>query len=374
MAAQMSRSEFANILMWVSRALPARPTTPALAGIRLVIKDGVLTASAFDYEQSTAGTLPVTGPDMEGLVSGRLLTDVIKSLAGQDVTMDITADGSRLTLESGRSRFALPLMSTADYPDLPAVPAALGTVTGSVLADAVRCTTAAAGTDNALPVLTAISVHANPSTGILTLAATDRYRLATTKLSYTPAEDLTEEMTFLIPAKVLESYTKAFADADQITVHHGGDTNALFGVTGENRTATTRLLDGQFPAYEPLIPTTFAATAVVDRVDLIGAVRRVMLVAERTQALRLVFDTGTLDITFGDAKTANQSAAENIECDFTGDEEMAISFNPAYLIDGLAHISTETVNIGLVAPGKPALLTADSPTDVYRYLLMPTRA
>lgn len=364
-----ARPRLASSLAWVSRSLPTRPPMPVLAGIRLTVTDGVLTMSGMDVEQSAAATMEVDGDDIDVIVSGRLLADLVKAVTGETVTFEI--DDQHLSLTSGRSKFSLPLFAIEQYPALPAIPGQFGVVTGRVFADAIRQVVPAASTDHAVPVMSAIYVQANPEEETLTFAATDRYRLATTTIPYVPAPGTTTEI-FLIPARVLGEYGKTFADAAVVNLHHGGNDNVLFGVTGDARTATTRLVEGTFPDFARLLPTEFAATIDVPVAEFAAAVRRVSLVAESDHTVRVTFTEGEVTIAVGDAGSLN-SANESIDIDYTG-EEFALRFNHGYLLDGLANLDADKVRVRLTAPNKPALLSANDESDPFRYLLMPVRS
>lgn len=378
MSVTVPRAALSSTLAWCARALPSRPTLPVLAGIRIVVEDGVLTASSYDYDQSAAGTLEVEGDNLSVLVSGKLLADIVRSLSGDTVVFVLEDDNSHLKVTSGRSTFRLPLLPLLDYPSLPSVPPRLGTISGTALADAIRQVAAAAGSDTSLPLLTAVNITAYPAEGHLTLAATDRYRLAVTEVPYSPEDPTEDERTFLVPAKLLESYSKNFTDSEQVTLHQGEEQQGLFGITGNSLTATTRLLEGQFPNYQPLLPKTFVAEVDIPKQEFIDAVKRVTLVADRSQSIRLQFEQGLLTIMTAGGTDAAQSAMEEIEVEYEGaeegEDELAINFNPTYLLDGLAHIRTSLVTMQLVSSIKPALLINKEVDDPFQYLLMPIRA
>jgi DNA polymerase-3 subunit beta len=146
------------------------------------------------------------------------------------------------------------------------------------------------------------------------------------------------------------------------------------GFEGSGRRTTTRLLDGEFPKYRSLLPTETAATAQVSTAELMEAVQRVALVAERNTPVRLSFSPGQLVL---DAGTGDEAqASEELEATLDG-EPITIAFNPAFLLDGLRAIDAPTAHIAFVSPTKPAVLSGaggDAPAAVgYRYLLMPVR-
>lgn len=363
----VNRADLAATLTWVARALPTRPSTPALAGIRLNATDSELTASAFDYEQSTAGTVPVTGKDFDVLVSGRLLVDVIKALPDQTVTL-IPTDAA-LTIKTAKSSFAIPRMRLEDYPALPAVPPELGTLPGPVFADAVHRVAVAAGNDSAILALTTVSMTVRPADQTITLASTDRYRLAIETLPYTPNTDADKEpVTFLVPAKTLETYARALDMTDTVTLHAE---TGLFGLSTDTRAATTRLLDEQFPEYERILPTEFpAGTVAFPKQEFVAAVKRVSLMTDRPgQPLMFTFADNTVTIAFTADTGSSQAATETIECDYTANEPFTIAFVPGYLLDGVNAIAGQTITMHLAQPTRPVLIEDDD----YRYILMPTR-
>jgi DNA polymerase III subunit beta len=177
---QVERDQLAEAVAWTARALPARPTAPVLAGMRLHA-GAELTLSTFDYEVSAQATVPVI-TDEEGtiLVSGRLLAEIVRSLPARPV--DLVTDGTRATLKCGAATFTLVLLPEEEYPSLPEMPPLAGTVGSDALATAIGQVAIAAGRDDTLPALTGIRIEIAGDT--LTLVATDRYRLAVRELRW----------------------------------------------------------------------------------------------------------------------------------------------------------------------------------------------
>ena len=147
----------------------------------------------------------------------------------------------------------------------------------------------------------------------------------------------------------------------------------MIGFEGSGRRTTTRLLSGEFPRHQSLLPKTVNAAAELPVSVLAESVRRVALVAERNTPVRLAFSSGQLVL---EAGTGDEAQAEEVvEADFTGDD-LSIAFNPQYLLDGLSAVDSDTVRISFTEPGKPALLTGKPGPDgsqEFRYLLMPIR-
>jgi DNA polymerase-3 subunit beta len=367
---RVERDVLADAVAWAARTLPSRPSLPMLAGLLVEADGDGLVLSGFDYE--TSARVEVSADvDVPGrtLVSGRLLADIARSLPAQPV--QVALDGTRVALTCGRAAFALPTLPVEDYPALPAMPSSSGSVAGSVFAAAVGQVAVAAGRDDTLPTLTGIRVEIEGST--VTLAATDRYRLAVREFAWQPMSS-TVEAQALVPARVLADTAKALVAADQVQLAlASGSGEGLMGFEGDGRRTTTRLLDGEFPKYRSLLPTEAATVATLDTGTLVEAVKRVALVAERNTPVRLAFSGEEVLLRAGAGDEAQ--ASEAVECAVEGDP-LEIAFNPQYLLDGLGAVESPVTRMSFTQPTRPAVLTgaADPEAAVeYRYLLMPVR-
>jgi DNA polymerase III subunit beta len=332
---------------------------------------GGLELAGFDYEVSAQAQLDVTVAEAGSvLVPGRLLAEITRSLPGQPI--DLSTDGSRLVLTCGSARFQLPTLPLDEYPTLPEMPEVSGTVGSDAFAAAVSSVAVAAGRDDALPVLTGVRVEIDGEK--VTLAATDRYRLAVRTLRWSPT-DPSLQATALVPARTLADAAKSLTTGAEVTLAlaGAGSGDGMLGLAGGTRRATTRLLDGEFPKYRSLLPDSSSAVATVDTAALTEAVRRVALVASRTSPIRLAFSADGLTLEAGGLDDAE--AAESLPAKFEGDA-LTIAFNATYLLDGLGSLDSDDAQLSFTAPTKPAVLTGKTGPDDesdHRYLLMPVR-
>lgn len=365
---RVERDVFADAVAWAARTLPNRPSLPMLAGLVIDATSSVV-LSSFDYEVSSRVDVEAT-VETPGrvLVPGRLLSDISRSLPAQPVTVEL--DGTRVSVTCGRAAFALPTLTIDDYPSLPDMPSTSGDVDGHTFATAVAQVVLAAGRDDTLPTLTGVRVEIDGAK--VTLAATDRYRLAVRDFTWTPkASGL--ETAALVPARTLGETAKSLANTDtiHIALSAGGSGEGLIGFEGDGRRTTTRLLDGDFPNYRSLLPSESASVAGIETAPLLEAVKRVALVAERNTPVRLTFSSNELLLRAG----ANEDAyaSEVVECSLEGDD-IEIAFNPQFLMDGLSAVDANVTTMSFTQASRPAVLTAADDTDVvYRYLLMPVR-
>ena len=375
---RVERDVLADAVAWAARSLPVRPSAPVLAGLLIEAGSDGLVLSTFDYETSARATLTAEVSD-EGsaLVSGRLLADICRSLADKPVEMVL--DGARVSLTCGSARFSLQTMPVEDYPRIPDMPTATGTVQSDVFAHAVAQAVTAAGRDDMLPVLTGVRIEIEGST--ITLLATDRFRLSQRELRWQP-NSTDESLAALVPARVLGDTAKALTAGSEVTIALAatGSGEGLIGFEGTGpggvRRTTTRLLDGEFPKVRSLFPAERLTVAKVDKAALIESVKRVALVAERNAAVQLAFSDGVLTLDAGSGDEAQ--ASESIEATIDG-EDLTTGFNPQFLLDGLTAIDEAVVELAFTQASKPVVMSGsvedsqDGADSGFRYLLMPRR-
>ncbi|MGH3686692.1 MAG: DNA polymerase III subunit beta [Pseudonocardiaceae bacterium] len=374
---ELERDAFAEAIAWTAKGLPARPVVPVTAGVVLEVTDGAMIVSGFDFEVLNRIEVPVTDKSAgRVLVSGRLLAEIARALPPKDVR--VAVEGNRLAVRCGSARFNLPLLHIEDYPAVPELPAASGTVRGDVFATAVAQVTIAASRDETLPMLTGVRVEIGSEA--LTLAATDRYRLAERHIPWTPTGTV-PSTSIIVPAKTLADVAKSLGSASEVVLSMGNAADAGFlGFSAGGRQTLTRLLDGEFVKFASLWPAEVTTTVEVVVSEFIAALKRVSLVAQRFAPVRLAFSEGTAQLS---AEAEDESSAEEeIEADVTG-EPLTIGFNAGYLLDGLAAVSTPRATLSFTEASRPTVITpvvgldagsADDDRDAsYRYLVMSMR-
>ncbi len=419
---RVGREALGEAVAWVARALTSRPVVPVLSGLLLEADGDGLTLSCFDYEVSARMRIEahVEEPGT-ALVPGRLLAEITRSLPDLDV--EVASDADMVGLACGSAEFTLVCLPLEEYPALPEQPPPAGTVDGGVLAVAAAQVVPAASRDDTLPMLTAVCLEIDAET--LTLAATDRYRLAVREVPWVPAAPGLRAAA-MVPARTLADVARTMAPGAEVTVafstgQAGSGAGAAAGAAredgagrnrrpadgmisfeGGNRRLTARLIGGEFIRYRSRFPDEFGSRALLPAGPFTEAVRRVSLVADRTSPVRLAFNPGTVVI---EAQTDGRArAVETVPAEFEGDER-AISFSPHYLLDGLgAAVASAApprqaagsrddqeeppadpgqIKLEFTTGAKPALITwaadgglapGDSAgTPAFRYLVVPLR-
>jgi DNA polymerase-3 subunit beta len=413
---RVGRDALGEAVAWVARALPSRPVVPVLSGMLLQADDNGLTLSCFDYEVSARMRIEAEVVEAgTALVPGRLLAEITRSLPGQPA--EFTADGDVVSLTCGSAEFALVSLPLADYPELPPTPPVAGTIDGGELAAAVAQVLPAASRDDTLPMLTAVCLDIRGES--LTLAATDRYRLAVRELQWQPADPGLRAIA-LVPARTLADAARTMAPGEPVPVAFTpGDEPAgerdprpvegMISFECRGRRLTGRLIGGEFIRYQSRFPNGYSCRAEMLAGPFIEAVRRVSLVADRASPVRLTFGQDQVVV---EAQTEGRArAAEAVAASFEGDEP-AIAFNPHYLLDGLTAAAAgsgparppadpeegapapapaaATIRLEFTSPAKPALITlagdgGEGPggeageagaaaEPAFRYLVVPLRS
>ncbi|NLO06532.1 MAG: DNA polymerase III subunit beta [candidate division WS1 bacterium] len=349
----------------VSHGVSGRSTQPVQNNIYLESTSDGLRLMATDLEFISIGAEIGGSTSEQGAVTvpARLLTEVIGSLSGEQIHLEAD-ENNVLSVTGGRSSFRIRGMSAADFEMLPEMmdPVDLE-LSQRDLHSILSQTVFATSRDETRPILTGALFNIQP--GGIEVVATDTYRLALRKMIAEIA--IAEPRTAIISRTALDEVLRVLdADSDDTVRMALSDTQVAF--TLGNVTVGSRLIEGQFPNYEKVLPDSTDRTVKVSNADLTNTLRRMLIVA-REDANRVVLrgSDGMLTIT-ADSQDVGH-AEEQIPAQMTG-EEPEIAFNARYLLDALQSISREEVVLELSQPLSPGTLKpADS--DEYLYVIMP---
>lgn len=370
---RVDRNAMTDAVLWASRTLPTKSTQPLLTGLHLVADKQGLTLSGSDADVSAQANLEAAvGEPGTVLVPGRLLADITRSLPS--TTIEFVIEGSRAEITCGKSSFSIPTMPVAEYPPLPQMPEVSGVVEGAEFANAISQVAVASSRDETLPAFTGIKVDIDGST--ITMAATDRYRLAVRELHWRPTSTSINTHA-LIPAKFLSESAKSLAHNKEVSLAFTGTSEGIIGISSDERQSTSRVLAADFPKYQSLLPNESTSVAQISAATLIEAVKRVSLVLDREAPVKIHFTDGEAVISGGGGSGEIAEAHEAIECSLNG-EAITIAFNHQFLLDGLNAIDASVAVIAMTQPHKPAIITGAKEIDgeafeAFKYLLMPIR-
>lgn len=363
------QENLARGLSVVSRAVSSRSTLPVLSNVLLRTEDAGLKLTATNLEIGITSWVPGK-IDEEGAITvpARLLTDVVAGLPpGERVELTVEA-GNNLHVKAGRYQTHLRGIDAEEFPVIPSAGDRPTTRLGQrALRKALGEVAFAAATDEARPILTGVLTKISGDR--LTLAAADNYRIAVKTL---PVLSPTEETTFVVPARSYQELMRILSDSEEpVNVMLAqAKSQVIFSVEGTE--LVSRLIDGQFPNYQQVLPTSHASRAVVDREDLLKAVRLSALIASTAaNVVRLkVGEDDTSGITIA-ANSDSGDAEGDVEAQLEGDG-VTIAFNARYLVEALQNISSDQLALEFSGPLSPGVLKPVDDAD-YVHVIMPVR-
>jgi len=360
----ISREQLAKGIQAVSRAVSSRGPLPILSHIKLVADPNLMVVDAGG--ETVRGGLVLSATDLEiGLeirikadvreagsvaLAAKTLGDVVAKLPAAEVDLRMADSANEVTLRCQRSKFTLRGMPAQEFPELP-IPSEDAPPVGLNSAELVRCIKqtlyAAAGEDKA--VISGILTELNA--GKLELAATDGFRLAWQQAA---VADENAKLALVIPKRTLDELSRQLSSLGSAPVAiRAANNQVLFQLP--DRYMTSRLVDGTYPNYRQIIPTSFEREATLDRASFLAAVERVSIMALDREAhtIKLEFKSGELHLMAAASEVGDSD--EVLPIDYSG-EPLTISFNANFVIDALKHMDAETVRLSMNAPLLPVLL------------------
>ncbi|MGW0647346.1 DNA polymerase III subunit beta [Streptomyces umbrinus] len=365
--------KLADAAQWALRAVPGNPPAPVLAGVRLEAADNTLTLAGFDHYRSARARedCEVSEPGTL-LVPGRVFTDLVRGFPKSKPTT-LALDGSDLALSCGTAHILLPTLPLDDYPTLPKISGASGTVDGAALAAAGARVAVAAATDDTIPTLTGVQFDLTDTT--LTLSATDRYGFHVADVPWTPNQAPKGKGknrprvagSALVPADAVRDAARILADADkaELTI-----TESQFAISVPGRWATGSILEGELPDYAHLFPTEFETVATTGTEALTDAIKHIQPLLGKADPM--VLEVADNQITVRAGTDDKGRGRDQVHADVEGDP-LTIAFNPGLLLKTLQQIDGPVAQFNFTAATKPALVHSVDQADVFRGLVMPIR-
>ena len=369
MKLSVMQENLARGLSVVSRAVSNRSTLPVLANVLLKTEDAGLKLTATNLEIGITYWVPgKIESDGATTVPAKLLTDLVNSLpAGDRVDLDLQA-GDVLHLTCGRFETHVKGIDADEFPAIGAAGERPTTrIAQNVLRQALAETAFAAASDEARPILTGVLARFEGDQ--LTLAAADNYRIAVKTI---PILDAVPETSVVIPARALNELARILADVDEPVevVLAGGRNQILFHLDGID--LVSRLIDGQFPNYQQVVPQSHTTRAVLDREELLRAVRPAALIAH--ESANIVKLQVSADGESGITVSANAEVGDHVgqvEAAVEGDGT-TIAFNARYLADVLTNVAADQFALELNGPLSPGVFKPIG-DDRYIHVVMPVR-
>ena len=352
-----------------SKVVNAHTTVPVLSNVLLQADGGKIAVRATDLELTLEHAFPAQVAEGGTVtVPAKLFASYLGNLAAG--TLELTGTPTRASVKYERSNYDFHALPADEYPPLPA--SSRGSefaIGGKRFREGIEATIFAASSEEARGAVlmgTLLEVEGNA----LTMVATDGYRLA--KFTTTLENGSSGGEKFIVPSRALAEVARNLGSGEIAVSALGAQSNQLQMVSGDVA-ITVRLVDGQYPNYQQVIPAKFDRTVTVSTAMLIASLRRAELVAgDRASMVKLAIANQTLIVTASSDVSGN--AYEELEVEQTG-EDLTIAFNARYLVEILNHIKSEKTVIEFLGPLSPAAIRPLEPLDSGQqlYVLMPLR-
>jgi DNA polymerase-3 subunit beta len=364
MKVSASREHLLEALQSVIGVVERRQTMPILSNALLSARDNHLRVTGTDLEVELVAAAEVSVQQPGDItVPGRKLLDIVRTLP-EKTQITMSKEGERVVLRGGRSRFTLSSLPAAEFPVIEEIHAQHTVVIKAQdFRQLIDKTHFAMAQQDVRYYLNGTLLETNGE--VLRAVATDGHRLSWCEV--TLGGRARELQQIILPRKGVLELQRLLDGEGEIEVAIG--TNHVRVQIGEVR-FTSKLIDGKFPEYGRVIPAEPPRIMTAARDPLRAALQRTAILSnEKYRGVRLTFASGLLTV---QAHNPEQEEAEDqLEVSFSGDE-LEIGFNVSYLLDALAAVETETVEVGLTDANSSCLIRAPGSKQV-KYVVMPMR-
>ncbi len=366
----VSSSELLYHLQAVSRVVSSKSTIPILENILFELESGKLTITASDLESTMVTSMNLDNTEGEGAIAlpAKILLDTLKKFPEQPITIDINLDSRAVNIVTDKGKFSVVGLSGDEFPEIPQIDGNKSSrlqLPASLVLAGINKTLFATADDELRPVMNGILIEMSPEN--LTFVASDSHKL----VRYQRTDATTEfSSSFILPKKPASFLKNVLIKEDGDISIEFDDKNAYFQM--ENHKLVCRLVEGNYPSYNAVIPQDNPNKIIINRQDVVNTLGRVSLFSNQASNLvKLTIDGDELMVSAQDIDFSI-SAYEKLSCQYDGDS-IEIGFKSAFLAEILDNISSEEVVMELADPARAGIflpLEKDGPEDELM-LLMP---
>ena len=341
----------------INGVITNNPIVPILENFLFQLDKNTLTVTASDLQTVMITELEVDSSDSGAIaVPARLLLDTLRGLPEQPATFKVDTDtfGTEIITENGR--YKLSGENPIDFPKVPVVNRSLSVeMNADVLGAAIANTIFAVSSDDLRPAMTGVFVELTPEH--TNFVATDGHRLIRYRRSDVTAAT---ESTMIIPRKALNLLKSTLPSDTTLVKADFSQSNAFFSFG--NIRMICRLIDERFPDYENAIPTNNPNVMSINRMELLGSLRRISIYSNKTtHQIRLKLSKDALQVSAEDLDYSNE-ASEKLNCDYDG-EEMEIGFNAKFVVEMLGNLTSRMISLEMSVPNRAGLIIPSEKGD-----------
>ena len=348
----VSSTALSNHLQAISRVVNSKNALPILDCLLFDLQDGTLTVTASDSETTMTTTLEVNESDDDGrfAVTAKTLLDALKEVPEQPLTFDVNIESLEITIQYQNGKYSLIGQNANEYPQsvILSENAVRIEMDADILLRGINRTVFSTADDELRPVMNGI--YFDITTEDVTMVATDGHKLVRCKILSVKGN---ERAAFILPKKPAVLLKNLLPKEPNSVVVEFDERNAVFAL--EHYRMVCRLIEGRYPNYNSVIPQNNPYRVTVDRLSLIGALRRVALFSSQASSLIKLRMQENLIVVSAQDIDFSTSAEESLVCQYMG-TPMSIGFKSTFLIDILNNISADEVVIELADPSRAGVI------------------
>ena len=364
---QTTKNNLLETVLLVSKLINPKASSLILNGI-MIDAGKKLTVYSTDLETSTKSTIPVkVYSEGKAVVPARIFTNILKSLKESKIDLELDKGTNQVKITCENAFFTLNTLPLGEYPGFPEIKKEKQIKIGlDKFKNIVSRVQKAASVDEGRATLTGIFIDIED--GVLSMVATDSYRLALAK------DNIDRGITatgVIVPSKVLDSIAKSEYKGSDVNINIEENQISFYLGEGdkEKDIIVARLLSGKFPEYKQLLPQKLKHNIVIDKEKILDVVRRISSISQDNVPVKLTIEKGKISVSMSVREIG--SSSEDFEVPY-GEEKMEIAFNPEFLIDGINIMDSKKIVMSIDEPLKPILIKPESKESLI-YLLMPIR-
>ncbi|HDR68702.1 MAG TPA: DNA polymerase III subunit beta [Bacteroidaceae bacterium] len=364
----VSSMELLSHLLAVSRVISSKNTLPILDNFLFSLENDVLKITASDLESTLATTIQLENADGSGMVAvpARILTDTLKEFPDIPLTFEMNTDTLLIVIQSENGKFTIMGQSGAEFPQMPVIKSDQKQslkIDPELLLKGINKTLFATADDELRPVMNGIFMELSPDD--ITFVASDAHKLVRYKRTDAKAEGVS---SFILPKKPASLLKNILPKEENTVVLEFDEKNASFTLT--NYRLICRLVEGNYPSYNAVIPTKNPYKMTIDRVSFYNTLKRVSVFSNQASNLvKLALTGNQLNISAQDIDFSI-SANERINCQYEGDD-MEIGFKSTFLIEILANLSSSEVILEMSDPTRAGIIVpVDNENDQEDILML----
>jgi len=367
----VSSQELLEHLQLVNRVISTKNTLPILDNFLFQLSGDSLIITASDLESTLTTTIHLDNTEGEGnvAITARILTDTLKEFPDQPLTFNVSNENYSVEIISENGKFSFVGQSGNDFPQIPEVKEEVASqinVKSEVLLNGINKTLFATADDELRPVMNGIFIQLSSEN--LTFVASDAHKLVRYKRLDASAQDVS---SFIFPKKSASLLKNIVGKTDEDVKVEFDDKNAIFKL--EDYKLVCRLVEGNYPSYESVIPKDNPNKLTINRLDFYNTLKRVSVFSNQASNLvKLNLSSTQLVISAQDIDYSI-SAVEKIQCQYVG-EEMEMGFKSTFLVEILSSLSSSEVQMELSDPTRAGIIlpsNVDSEDEDILMLLMP---